>query len=105
LLCFCSASCSCIIVGQQLQLLLQEVHPKAEWVQIFQTLQPSASIAPAISAVTPAKFKFRYLVDTQHDEDILICDLESWDFDTVPSEDLQKLTSLKSCCSVSIICG
>jgi hypothetical protein len=82
------------LLGENLDLVLQEVHPKAEWVHIFQGLQPSVSIAPAISAVTPAKRKFRYLVDNQHDEDLLIRDLESWDFDTVPSEDLQKLTSL-----------
>jgi hypothetical protein len=73
--------------GSSLASLLGELHPRKEWLLIFQSFMEHSAAAPGAKALTtPKKRKFRYLPDpedlpTTGSLDSLLSSFSSWDMD------------------------
>jgi hypothetical protein len=73
--------------GSSLTLLLGELHPREEWLAIFQSfLEQSAAVSSARVLATPKKRKYRYLPDTEDlptagSLDSPLSSFSSWDMD------------------------
>jgi hypothetical protein len=87
---------SASLVGNALSTLLEETHPKEEWVRIFQDFSSLLrQESQVISALTPAKRKHRYVMESSNvmDEEF-IRELASWDFESIPTDDLRRISEL-----------
>jgi hypothetical protein len=97
--------------GSALSALLGELHPRDEWLHIFQAfLDENSSAALSGALVTPRKRKFRYLPDpaaSDGTDDSPLTSLGSWDVDQgdlgkVIVSSLQKLESRLSDFQVAV---
>lgn len=84
-----------LVVGNALSSLLQELHPREEWLQIFQTLLDSQVLPSQPSSIaTPKKKRHRYLSDDDDiplPEDGLLASFSSWDLDAIGGDDMRRL--------------
>jgi hypothetical protein len=71
------------VLGSSLPTLLSELHPREDWLRIFQSFLDLVPPDPsATSLVTPKKRKFRYLPDeTDSSGDSPLSSFSSWDVD------------------------
>jgi hypothetical protein len=71
------------LVGHSLSALLEETHPKEEWIRVFHEFSTHRhAVSQVISALTHAKRKHCYLrAGPEPLDDDLIRDLASWDFE------------------------